>query len=750
MKVHELAKELGLSSKEIIAALSELKVKVKGHMSVIESGVADLVKKKYLKKSMAKKPASATKMIPTKKEVKKKIEAAKEEARVKEAPVKKGPKKKPEVGKKALPAQEEPLKKELKKKIEVVLEPPEPKEELPKKEHKKKIEAVLKPPAPKPAPKEELPKKELELNLPISVKDLAIKLQVKISFLIKKLMDFRVLANINQTLSEDIVNKVIDSFGYRLKVLAPEEDILLAIHKEEDKKNLKSRAPVVTLMGHVDHGKTSLLDAIRKTNVTEREHGGITQHIGAYEVTLPKSASPSGKNKITFLDTPGHEAFTSMRMRGANITDIVILVVAADDGIMPQTIEAIDHARAAKVPIIVAINKMDKPQADINRVKKQLAELDLASEDWGGKTITVPVSAKTGEGVNNLLEMVLLEAEMLELKANFDKPAYGVVIDAKLTQGKGPVATVLVRSGKLSLGDCIIAGLHYGNIKAMFNDQGRSITEAYPVRPVEALGLSGTPQAGEEFFVLSDEKKAREICLKRQEKEKQNKVKPIQRISLDELYSQIKEGKIKELNIILKADVQGSLGALRDSLAKLPTNEVQLKIIHSGVGAINRSDIILAAASNAVIIGFHVEPDTDTTKEFAEKELVDIRCYRIIYEAIGDIRAALEGLLEPKIKKVFMGRIEIRKVFDLSRGGKVAGCFVQKGKVNRSTAIEVIRNGEILFEGKLSSLKRFKDDVREVTEGLECGLTIGGFDDIKEGDIVEAYELQKVARTLEK
>jgi len=699
MRVHELAKELGITSKEIISALKDLNVKVKGHMSAIESETVDLVRNKFKKKKEA-----PEKPIQPKKPAKEKLLHPKKE-----------------IAEKLVPA-----KKEIKEKV------PLPKKEI-------APEVVL--------PKEEPLKKELELNLPITVKDLALRLQVKTSILIKKLMEQGLLANINQTLSEDAVRKAIDSFGYRLRIIPPEEELILSIHKEVDKGNLTHRAPVVTLMGHVDHGKTSLLDAIRKTNLTEREHGGITQHIGAYEVTLPKGRAGSSQNKITFLDTPGHEAFTSMRMRGANITDIVILVVAADDGIMPQTIEAVDHARAADVPIVVAINKIDKPQADINRVKKQLAELGLSSEDWGGKTITVSVSAKTSQGISELLEMILLEAEMLELKADFKKPASGVVIDAKLTQGRGPVATVLVRSGKLVVGDTIIAGLHYGNIKAMFNDQGRLIEEASPVTPVEVVGLSGLPLAGEEFFVIPDEKKAREISLKRQEQNKLTKTMPAQRISLDELYIQIKEGKLKELNIILKADVQGSLEALKDSLGKLPAKEVKLDIIHSGVGTINQSDVILAAASNAIIIGFHVEPDTQA-KELSEKESVDIRCYRIIYEAINDIKAALEGLLEPKIKKVFLGRVEIRKVFQLSRAGTIAGCFVQKGKITRSSTVELNRNGQVVFEGKISSLKRFKDDVREVAEGLECGLALANFNDIKEGDIVEAYELEKVARRL--
>jgi translation initiation factor IF-2 len=493
-------------------------------------------------------------------------------------------------------------------------------------------------------------------------------------------------------------------------------------------------------MGHVDHGKTSLLDAIRKTKVVESEHGGITQHIGAYRVVLPSG-------EITFLDTPGHEAFTAMRARGAGITDIVVLVVAADDGVMPQTQEAIDHARAAEVPIIVALNKIDKPQANIDMVKKQLSELNLTAEDWGGKTITVCVSAKTGKGIDDLLEMILLEAQMLELKASPSKPAKGVVIEAKLSKGRGPVATLLVQNGTLRLNDNIIVGPHYGKMRAMFNDHGQSVTEAPPSFPVEVLGISGVPLAGEPFYVIKDEKLAKELALRRQESERQRQIKTIKRISLEDLYSQIKEGKIKELKLIIKADVQGSLGAIKDTLSKLNVSEIKLDIIHEGVGNINGSDTILAVASNALILGFNVTAD-EQAKEFSEKEGVDIRTYNIIYELANDIKAALEGMLEPKLKKVFLGRAEVRKVFKLSRSGTVAGCFVSKGKFTRTCDVSLMRNGEVIFEGKLSSLKRFKDDVREVAEGFECGMALSGFENLQEGDMIEAFEIEKIARKL--
>jgi translation initiation factor IF-2 len=425
----------------------------------------------------------------------------------------------------------------------------------------------------------------------------------------------------------------------------------------------------------------------------------------------------------------------------------VVLVVAADDGVMPQTQEAIDHARAADVPIIVALNKIDKPQANIDKVKKQLSELNLTPEDWGGKTITVPVSAKTGQGIDDLLEMILLEAQMLELKADPGKLARGVVIEAKLSKGRGPVSTLLVHNGTLHLNENIIVGKYYGKIRAMFNDRGQSVTETSPAFPVEVLGVSGIPEAGEQFFVIEDELKAKELAMLRHEKERLNQIKTVKRISLEDLHTQIKEGKLKELKLIIKADVQGSLGAIREILDKLATSEIKLEVIHEGVGNINSSDAILAVASNALILGFNVVVD-DLAKEIVGKEGVDVRTYNIIYELSSDIKAALEGMLEPKLKKVFLGRAEIRKVFKLSRAGTVAGCFVSKGKFTRTALINLIRNGEVVFEGKLSSLKRFKDDVREVAEGFECGMGLSGFDDIREGDIIEAYDVEKIARKL--
>ncbi|MDD5044604.1 MAG: translation initiation factor IF-2, partial [Candidatus Omnitrophica bacterium] len=583
--------------------------------------------------------------------------------------------------------------------------------------------------------------RELELNLPISVKDLSIRLQEKPSVLIKKLMDMRIMAGINQLLDEETTEKVCVNFGFRIKKALGEEETALAAHNMPDPADkLKLRPPVVTFMGHVDHGKTSLLDAIRKTQVVEKEFGGITQHIGAYRVNFPKG-------KIIFLDTPGHEAFTAMRARGVRATDIVVLVVAADDGIMPQTIEAIDHAKAAGVPIVVAINKIDKPQAEVDRVKKQLSEQNLLAEDWGGKTITVGVSAKTGEGIAHLLEMIILEAEMLELKANYTRPANGVVIEARLSKGRGPIATLLVQNGTLHLDDYIVVGKFYGKIKSMHNDQGRLEQKAEPSDPVEVSGLSGVPEAGEKFYVVENEKIAKEISAKRQEVDRLQELKTAKKISLEELYNNIKEGKIKELKIILKSDVRGSVEAIKEAIKKLNITEIQISIIHEGIGAINTSDVILAAASDALILGFNVVVD-GLAKDLIAKEGVDVRTYNIIYELTNELKVALEGMLEPKLKKIFLGRAEVRKVFKLSKSGIVAGSFVSKGKITRQAEAALIRNGQIIFEGKLSSLKHFKDDIREAAEGSECGISLSGFDAYQEGDVIEVYEIQQIARKL--
>ena len=501
---------------------------------------------------------------------------------------------------------------------------------------------------------------------------------------------------------------------------------------------MEPRPPVVTIMGHVDHGKTSLLDAIRQSSITEGEAGGITQHIGAYTVTC------NGR-QITFIDTPGHEAFTSMRARGAQVTDVVILVVAADDGIMPQTVEAINHAKAAGVPIIVAINKMDRDTADPERVKQQLTEYGLVTEEWGGDTICVPVSAKTKQGLDNLLEMVLLQADMLELKANPHRIARGTIIEAELHKGRGPIATVLVQNGTLKIGDPIVAGTAYGRVRAMMDDKGRRVTEAGPSQPVEVLGFSEVPSAGDVMNVAEVDKLSRQVAEERRDKQKAEQLKAMSKVSLDDLFNQIAEGQMKELNIIVKADVQGSVEAVKQALEKLSNEEVRVKCIHGGVGAITASDIMFASASNAIVIGFNVRPDA-MARETAERENVDVRLYRIIYQAIEDMEKAMKGLFAPVFKEVELGRITVRSTFKVSGVGTIAGAYVNSGKVNRNAQVRVVRDGVVIHEGKIASLKRFKDDVKEVSAGFECGIGLENFNDIHEEDVIEAFEMQQVER----
>ncbi|MDD2497083.1 MAG: translation initiation factor IF-2, partial [Desulfitobacteriaceae bacterium] len=508
----------------------------------------------------------------------------------------------------------------------------------------------------------------------------------------------------------------------------------------EKEQDMVERPPVVTVMGHVDHGKTSLLDAIRKANVIATEAGGITQHIGAYQVEI-------NNKKITFLDTPGHEAFTAMRARGAQVTDIAILVVAADDGVMPQTVEAINHAKAAEVPIIVAINKIDKPNANPERVKQELTEHGVVAEEWGGDTIMVPVSAKTHEGIPQILEMALLVSEVGELKANPDRLARGTVVEAELDKGRGPVATVLVQKGTLHIGDNVVAGTTFGKVRAMIDDKGRRIKSALPSTPVEVLGFSEVPPAGEIFVAIEDEKDARYIAGKYQIKKREEEMGKTVRVSLDDLFKQISEGEVKELNIIVKADVQGSIEALSQSLNKLSTNEVRVNIIHGGVGTITESDVMLASASNAIIIGFNVRPDTNTRKAI-EAEKIDLRLYRVIYDAIDDVKGAMTGLLDPTFKEVVIGRAEVRTTFKVPKVGTIAGSYVTEGKITRNAGVRVIRDGIVIHEGKISSLKRFKDDVKEVVSGYECGIGVENFNDLKDNDVIEAFIMEETKREL--
>ncbi len=594
------------------------------------------------------------------------------------------------------------------------------------------------------APKAEGPLKDVDIKLPVTVGDLSFKFQQKVNVVLKALMGMGVFANINQNLGEDIVRKLCQEFGFNLVEIKSQEDQLVADHtkEQEDPSLLQSRAPVVTFMGHVDHGKTSLLDAIRKTKIVDTEHGGITQHIRAYSVSVPKGT-------ITFMDTPGHAAFTAMRSRGAHITDIVVVVIAANEGIMPQTEEAIDHARAAGMPIVVALNKMDRQDADPEMVKKQLMEHDLMPEEWGGKIVVVPVSAHTGEGLDHLLEMILLEAEMLQLKANPDKKAAGIVVEAHMSTGKGALATFIVQSGTLREGDIVVVGPYCSKVKAMFDDHKRQVKAAGPCMPVEVLGLSGVPDAGERFFVMENEKSAREIAAVREEKMKTDRLRETSKITLEALFAKHEAGLIRELNVIIKGDVQGSVGALRTALEKIPneSKEVAIKFIHCGVGEVNPSDIILAHVSKAIIIAFNVSKSATANDEL-EKTPVEVRRYNVIYDIVNDIRGALEGMLKPDTKRHFVARAEVRQVFNLTKSGIVAGCMMLKGRMRARATVDVLRNGVIIHSGKLVTLKRFKDDVKEVGEGFECGMAVDRFDGYQPGDVIESFEIENIARKL--
>ncbi|WKV09089.1 translation initiation factor IF-2 [Thermoanaerobacterium sp. CMT5567-10] len=677
-RVYELAKELKLTSKELISKLNDLDINVKNHMSTLEDDEVSLVID-----------------LLTEKEETETDDLLDEYEEINEKPSKKSTKKQKKSDSKK--AKESNMNVQQNDTVKII-----------------SIPAF------------------------ITVKELSEKMKINPSDIIKKLISRGIMVTINQQIDYENASQIAEEYGFLLEKKEDNEDNLEIIDKEDDEKDLLPRPPVITVMGHVDHGKTSLLDAIRKTNVTQREAGGITQHIGASVVEI------NGK-KVVFLDTPGHEAFTAMRARGASVTDIAVLVVAADDGVMPQTIEAINHAKAANVPIIVAINKIDKPNANPDRVKQELVEHGLVPEDWGGNTICVNVSAQKNIGLDDLLEMILLEAEMLELKANPNRPARGTIIEAQLDKNRGPIATVLVQKGTLKTGDVIIAGTAYGKVRAMFDDKGRKVKKATPSIPVEVLGLSDVPKAGDILVVLDDEKKARSIAEKRKEKYREEEIMQKQKISLDELFNQIKEGNVKELNIILKADVQGSVEALKNSIEQLSNDDVRLRVIHGAVGAITETDVMFASASNAIIIGFNVRPDSKA-KSLAEKEKVDIRLYRIIYDAIDDLKAAMKGMLEPEFREKELGKAEVRAVFRVPNVGNVAGCYVIEGKIIRNANIRVVRDGIVIFEGKISSLKRFKDDVKEVQSGFECGIGIERFNDIKEGDVLEAYQMEEIPR----
>lgn len=578
----------------------------------------------------------------------------------------------------------------------------------------------------------------IELSGPLTVKELAEKMGREVSEIIKKLMMLGVMATINQEIDVETAMVLAEDFGVEVVEVEPEQDPTEIIEIEDSPESLQPRPPVVTIMGHVDHGKTSLLDVIRSTNVTASEAGGITQHIGAYQVRYEG-------NKITFLDTPGHEAFTAMRLRGAQSTDIAVLVVAADDGVMPQTIEAINHAKSAEVPIIVAINKMDKPGANPDHVKQQLSEHGLLPEEWGGDTIMVPVSAKQRQGIEDLLETILLVAEVQELKANPNRKAQGIVIEAQLDKGRGPVCTVLVQKGSLRVGETILAGVAYGKVRAMTNERGEKVKVARPSMPVEILGLSDVPLAGEVMFAV-DDNEARSIAEKRIEKQRITEMNAKTKVTLDDLFNQMQQGELKDLNIIIKGDVQGSVEALRQSLEGIKNPEVRINIIHSAVGAINESDVMLASASGAIIIGFNVRPDANVRKE-AEKESVDLRTYRVIYDAINEIEAAMRGMLTPEFKEVILGRAEVRQVISTPKA-IVAGSYVTEGKITNNSEIRLIRDGIVIHEGHIDSLRRFKDEVKEVATSFECGISLERYRDVKEGDVIEAYKMEEIAPEL--
>jgi translation initiation factor IF-2 len=648
----------------------------------------------------------------------------------------KKPKKKPSALKKE---------REVKEEIEDFFfeeEPTELFEERPEEKEKPRIPAKKEKPTKEPSRPSTLPPKERKIKVyeTIQVGELAKLMGVKVGELLKKALMMGLPLTINQSIDADTAAILADEFGFKVEKAPVEEELLLQYvpPKEEE---LKPRPPVVTVMGHVDHGKTTLLDAIRKTDVASREAGGITQHIGAYKVTLEDG------RQITFIDTPGHEAFTTMRARGAQVTDIVILVVAADDGVMEQTKEAIEHARAAGVPIVVAINKVDKPNANPERVKSQLAELGLVPEEWGGDTLMANISARNRIGIEELLELVLLQAEMLDLKAAYDRPARGRVIESRLDKGKGPVATVLIQEGMLREGDVFVSGQTFGRVRAMLDSLGQRVKEATPSTPVEILGFEDLPQAGDDFIVVEDEEKARKIAEYRQRKAREAEAAKQTKISLEKLFEKLKEGELKDLKIVLKADTQGTLEALDASLQKLSTDKVKVTIIRKGIGAITESDVMLASASDAIVIGFSVKP-TSQAKEIAKQEGVDIRFYDVIYHLLEDIKKAMEGLLEPVYEEVITGVAEVRATFKVPKVGIVAGCYVKEGVISRNNKVRVIRDGVVVFTGGIASLKRFKEDVKEVQAGYECGLRIENFNDVKVGDIIEAFEVRKVEQKL--
>ena len=759
IRVHALAKEIGITSKELILKLNEMEIPVKNHMSTLESADEERIRKLY-KKSSSKNDNSKNS-----RDVKAKSEVAKNKKEKQDKPnrVKTSKYKKPQEdsdkkffderktenhkhnknhnNKKEESFEDEDFNNNRKNRFKNKKENKRENNnsynrDLTKKKPKKKVKSRHK------TEEENRGDDPITVIAPITVKDFADQLGVSVSTVITKLIGLGVMANQNQSIDEDTCILLADELGVEIDIEEPKLDESIeeeyGLLKKDKERDLKTRPPVVTVMGHVDHGKTSLLDSIKKTHVTQSEAGGITQHIGAYTVNL------SGK-KITFLDTPGHEAFTSMRLRGAQTTDIAVLVVAADDGVMPQTIEAISHARSAEVPIIVAITKIDKPEANPEMVKQELMNENLLAEEWGGDTIVVGVSSKTGEGIDELLEMILLVAEMRELKANPNRRAIGTIIEANLDKAKGPMATILIKNGTLRFGDSIVSGVCSGRIRAMQDDKGKQVKKAGPSMPVVVLGLNEVPNAGDTIYAVNDDKTAKAIADKNAEITREKRLSQTTKISLDNLFEKISEEDVKELNIVVKADVKGSVEALNQSLLKLSTDEVKISIIHSGVGGINESDVTLASASNAIVIGFNVRPNINAI-ELAKAEDVEIRTYRVIYEIINDIEQAAKGMLDPDIVEEILGRCEIRQTFKLPNNQMVAGVYVLNGKILRNSKVKVLRDDVVIHEGDIASLKRFKDDTKELATGFEGGLVIDGFNDIKEGDLLESYILKEVKR----
>ncbi|WP_226528320.1 translation initiation factor IF-2 [Metabacillus niabensis] len=713
MRVYEYAKQTNVSSKDIITTLKGMNVEVNNHMSTIENDVITKLDQKYkatnnesTKNESTKKPG---KQVDNTNKTNNTNSAQKPSNNKKQTQNNQNKKANQPVNK---PSNQKGKKNNKKNKGNQSFQQPKPKKELPEK---------------------------ITFSGSLSVGELAGELGKEPSEIIKKLLLLGTMATINQELDKDSIELIAGEYGVEVEEEIVFEKTEFEKYEEEDRvEDLEIRPAVVTIMGHVDHGKTTLLDSIRNTKVTEGEAGGITQHIGAYQIV-------ANDQKITFLDTPGHAAFTTMRARGAQVTDITILVVAADDGVMPQTIEAINHAKAAEVPIIVAVNKVDKPTANPDRVMQELTEHGLVPEAWGGDTIFVPVSALTGDGIDDLLEMILLVTEVEELKANPNRRATGTVIEAQLDKGRGSVATLLVQNGTLKVGDPIVVGNTFGRVRAMVNDLGRRVKEAAPSTPVEITGLNDVPLAGDQFMVFEDEKSARQVGEARAQKKLDEQRSEGSKLSLDDLFEQIKQGEIKDINLIVKADVQGSVEALAAALQKIDVEGVRVKIIHTGVGAITESDIILAAASNAIVIGFNVRPDAGA-KKTADVEEVDIRLHRIIYKVIEEIESAMKGMLDPEFEEKIIGQVEVRTTFKVSKIGTIAGCYVTEGKITRDSGVRLIRDGIVIFEGEIDTLKRFKDDVKEVARNYECGITIKNYNDVKEGDVIEAYVMEEIER----